>query len=50
MLKLSKALDIEAEDGIFNGTQRLVEAWELMRGERLSCLRDDPTMLDEGER
>ena len=50
MLKLSEALDIESEDGIVNGTQRLVEAWESMRGERLSCLQDDPTMLDEGER
>lgn len=34
-LKITEALDIEAEDGIINGTQRLVEAWEMIRNERI---------------
>ena len=33
-LKITEALDIEAEDGISNGIQRLVEAWEIIRNER----------------
>ena len=33
-LKLSEALDLEAEDGIGGGTARLVEAWEGIREDR----------------
>jgi hypothetical protein len=29
-LKIIEALDIEAKDGIINGTQRFVEAWEMI--------------------
>ena len=37
-LKITEALDIEAEDGIINGTQRLVEAWEIIRSERSNII------------
>jgi hypothetical protein len=30
-LKIIEAFDIESEDGIINGIQRLVEAWEMIR-------------------
>ena len=37
-LKITEALDIEAEDGISNGIQRLVEAWEIIRHERSNTI------------
>jgi hypothetical protein len=30
--------DIESEDGIINGIQRLVEAWEMIRNERSNVI------------
>ena len=37
-LKIIEAFDIESEDGIINGIQRLVEAWEMIRNERSNVI------------